>query len=104
MGLECRHEWPIKFQLLPTPQLFKHPFHKGDDFFPVLTDAAGQSLRGASGADQCPFPSSRVGAEIASQDATEIAPVRIGNEVSGARLSADDRSFPFQLHHLSGSP
>lgn len=104
MGLECPHEWPIKFQLLPTPQLFKHPFHKGDDFFLVLANTVGQILEGASGANQCPFPSSRAGAKIASQDAAEIAPVRICNEVSGARLSADDRSFPFQLHHLSGSP
>ena len=95
MGLECPHEWPIKFQMLPTPQFFKHPFYKGDDFFPVLADAAGQILKGASGTNQCPFPSSCLGAEIASQDATDIAPYRICDEVSGARLSADDRSFPF---------
>jgi len=104
VGLECPHEWSIKFQLLPKPQFFKHPFHKGNDFVLILANAIGQSLKGATVANQCPFPSSRVGAEIASQDAAEIAPIRIGNEVSGAGLSADDRSFPFQLHHLSGSP
>ncbi len=74
MGLECPHEWSLEFQLFAAPEFFKHPFHEAYDFVLVLTNAIGQSLKGASGANQCPFPTSRIGAEIVPQDAAEIAP------------------------------
>ena len=98
------HIRPPKFQPFRIPQFFKHPLHEAYDLSLVVTYTIGQVLKWASCANQGPLPSACAGAKVASQDAAELTPFGIGDEITGARPPADERSTPFKLHHFSGSP